>query len=112
MLPLKSLCIRRSDGMPDEEGQLWTFTDVYCVDVCNTKSPILTMYPLLTGVHVPDENICILPDIFIGKNKTTVQQNESKEEANKWLKICSLQSVEIEKQLSWLQALCIWIIHC
>jgi len=78
MLPLTSLHIRRSDGMPDEEGQLWTFTDVCCVDFCNTKTPILTMYPLLTGVHVLDKNICIPPDIFIGKNKTTVQQMKVK----------------------------------
>jgi len=36
---------RKTDGMPDEDGQLWTFTDLYYVDVSNTKTPILTMYP-------------------------------------------------------------------
>jgi len=64
----------------------WTFTDVYCVDVSNTTRPISTMYPLLTGVHVSDENICIPPDIFIGKHNTTVQGNESKQEANEQFK--------------------------
>jgi len=66
MLPASALRIKKSDGLSDEGGQLWTFTAVYCVDVCCTKSPILTMYPLLTGNHVPDKNICIPPDIFIG----------------------------------------------
>jgi len=66
MLPASALRIKKSDGLPDEGGQLQTFTAVYCVDVCCTKSPILTIYPLLTGNHVPDKNICIPPDIFIG----------------------------------------------
>jgi len=86
MLPSLALQIRKSNGMPDEGGQLWTFTDVYHVNVCYTIIPILTMYALLTGVHVPDKNICIPPDIFIGICNTAVKGNESKQEANKWLK--------------------------
>jgi len=40
----------------------------------------------LTGVHVPDNNIGIQLDILIGKHNTTVQGNESKQEANGQLK--------------------------
>jgi len=63
-----------------------TFTDVYHVDVCYTKTLILTMYPLLTGVHVLDKNICIPPDTFIGIHNMAVKGIESKQEANKWLR--------------------------
>jgi len=72
--------------MPDEGGQLWTFTDVYQVDVSNTRTPILTMYPLLTGLHVPDKNICIPPNIFIRIHNNTVKGNKSKQEAYEYLK--------------------------
>jgi len=71
---------KKIDGMPHEEGQLWTFNDVYHVDVSNTITPISTMYPLLTGFHVSDKSICILLDIFIGKQNTAVQCNEKKQE--------------------------------
>jgi len=56
---------------------------VYHVDVCCTKTPISIMYPLLTGIHVPDKNICVPPDIFIGIHNTIAKGNQSKQEANK-----------------------------
>jgi len=67
MLPSTSLHIRISDGMPDPDGQLWKFTDIYHIDVHCTNSPICTLFPLVTGVHVSDEQICIPPDVIIGK---------------------------------------------
>ena len=67
MLPSISLRIRISDGMPDPDGHLWKFTDVYCIDVLYKNSPICTLFPLVTGVHVSDEQICIPPDVIVGK---------------------------------------------
>ena len=67
MLPSTSLRIRISDGMPDPDGHLWKFTDVYRIDVLYKNSPICTLFPLLTGVHVSDEQICIPPDVIVGK---------------------------------------------
>jgi len=82
MLPASALQIKKSNGLPDEKGQLRPFTAVYHVDVCCSKTPILTMYPVLTGFHVPDKNICIPPDIFIGIHDTIAKDNKSKQEAN------------------------------
>jgi len=44
------------------------------------------MYPLLTGIHIPDKKVCVPPDIFIGIHNTAVKGNESKQEASKQLK--------------------------
>jgi len=83
MLLASALRIQKSDGLPDEGGQLQTFTAVYHVNICCTKSPILTLQPLLTCSHVADNNICIPPDIFIGICDTIAKGKESKLEANK-----------------------------
>jgi len=72
MIPSTLLCTRKSDGMLDEKRQLWRFNDVYKIDVCHTSTPIFTMYPLLSGVHVSDKHICIPPEVFFGKQNDMV----------------------------------------
>jgi len=67
MLPSTSLCITKADGLPGIGGQLLCFTDIYCIDVMANIDPIVSLLPLLHGVHVDDNNICIPHDVIVGR---------------------------------------------
>jgi len=80
MLPSTALCIGKVDVLPDSDGQLWTFTYFYCIDIHCICTPIFTLYPCITTVHGIDTDICIPPDIIIRKQNGTVQCNTTKSE--------------------------------
>jgi len=68
MLPSIALHIRKDDGLPDVDGQLMMFTDVYQINIPSTCCGINTLLPIFQGVlHVNDFSVCIPPDISIGK---------------------------------------------
>jgi len=77
MLPSTSLCIQKVDGFPDSFGQLWKFTDVYCIDIhcCNFSDSFHTI--TLSGVHVPDSHICVPPNLTFS-DKCWISYGKSK----------------------------------
>ena len=65
----------KNDGMPDCDGQLQTFTDVYRIDVRSNCSLVSTLQPIVEGVHVMDSNIFIPHDIIVGRQHDLVLSN-------------------------------------
>jgi len=80
MLLSTEFCIGKVDGLPDSDGQLQTITDIYHIDIHCMCTPIFTLFPCITTVHSIDTEICIPPDIIIGKQNGTVQGNKKKSE--------------------------------
>jgi len=79
MLPSTALRIKKNDGMPDAEGQLQNFTDVYRIDVRNHCNLLSTLQPILKGVHVNDNHICIPHDVIVGRqNKLVLSKDDTK----------------------------------
>jgi len=66
MLPATSLQIRQDSTLPGDGGHLKVFTDIYQIDVESPVSQILTLLPVLHGLHVNDSEICIPHDVAIG----------------------------------------------
>jgi len=86
MLPSTSLCIQKNDGYPDSFGQLWKFTDVYCIDIhCCNFSDSLNMITL-TGVHVPDCHICVPPNVLTLSDKCWISYGKSQKDNNESLR--------------------------
>jgi len=67
ILPSTAFGIQKKDGMPDSDGQLQTFNDVYHIKVSCNSTPVSTLQPTLKGVHVDDKQIFILHDIIVGR---------------------------------------------
>ncbi len=61
--------------MPDSDGQLLTFTDVYCIDVSCNSTLVSTLQPTLKGIHVDDNQIFIPHDIIVGRQNDLVLSN-------------------------------------
>jgi len=63
--------------MPDAEGQLQNFTEVYRVDVRGHCNLVSTLQPILKGVHVNDNHIFISHDIIVGRQNDLVLCNDN-----------------------------------
>jgi len=86
MLPSTALRLRRDNGFPGEDGHLSTFTDIYRIDVSCRNNSIETLTPILRGIHVSDDNICIPHDIILCDNDCKIQQDGMVEKNNKVLR--------------------------
>jgi len=65
--------------MPDVEGQLRNFTDVYHIDIRNHCNLLSTLQPILKGVHVNDNHICIPHDVIVGRqNELVLSKDDTK----------------------------------
>jgi len=78
MLPSNSLCIQNINGLPDAAGQLWKFTDVYCIDIHCCNAPKTVNSVILTGVHVPDSDICVPSDLMNISDKCWISYGKTK----------------------------------
>ncbi len=85
MLPSTSLCLKWDSGFPGEDGRLSKFTDIYCIDVSSRNSSIEILAPILHGIHVKDENICIPHDIILSHSDCVIQEDGMVEKNNKVL---------------------------
>jgi len=86
MLPSTALCLRKDNGFPSEDGQLSKFTDIYRIDVTSQDNPIETLLPVLCGIHVKDDNICIPHDIIVSRKEIAIRQERSININNKYLR--------------------------
>ncbi len=112
MLPSKALCLQKVDGLPDIDGQLQTFTDVYCIDIHCKHTPMFTLLPSITAVHNMDEDICIPPDVIIGQLNGSVKGNKTRRERFGINKILFIKSL-LNPTVIVLEAnLCPRIFHC
>jgi len=78
--------------MPDSDGQLQTFTDVYCIDVSCNSTLVSTLQPTLKGIHVDNNQIFIPHDIIVGRQNDLVLSND-----NTRTNIMLLQKVFVEE---------------
>ena len=85
MLLLTALCLRKDNGFPSKDGQLSKFTDIYRIDVTSQDNPIETLLPVLRGIHVKDDNICIPHDIIVSCKEIAIRQERSINIINKYL---------------------------
>ncbi len=81
MLPSNSLCIQKTNGWPDTDGQLWKFTDIYCIDIHCSNVPNMVTSVVITEVHVPDSDICVPPDVMIFSDKCWISYGKTRNES-------------------------------
>ncbi len=70
----------KNGRLPDAHGQLWKFTDIYHIDIhcCNVSETFHSI--TLTGVHVPDTDICVPPDVMTFSDKCWISYKKPKKE--------------------------------
>jgi len=85
MLSSISLHLLKDGGIPGNEGLLSEFMDIYWISVTSVTNPIITLLPVLCGIHVGDKDICIPPDVIIGRSDYRIRCTESACESNSYL---------------------------
>jgi len=95
MLPSTSLRIAKADGLPGAGGQLLSFTDIYRINVTSNVDPIVSLLPILHGVHVDDNDICIPHDVIIGKEECLVDFSGNVRKCNMWLRRMFVEELAI-----------------
>jgi len=97
MLPSTSLRITKADGLPGIGGQLLSFTDIYRIDVMANIDQIVSLLPILHGVHVDDNNICIPHDVIIGREECLVDLSSNVCKCNMWLRRMFVEELAISR---------------
>jgi len=97
MLPSISLCLLKDGNIPGNEGLLSEITDIYRITVTSVCNPIIMLLPVLCGIHVHDKDICIPPDVFLGRSDCVVGSIESASESNSCLQEIFGQSLSTAK---------------
>jgi len=97
MLPSVSLRLLKDGSIPGNQGLLSEITDIYRLTITSVCNPITTLLPVLCGIHVHDKDICIPPDIFLGRSDCVVRSTESAGTSNSRLREVFVQSLSSSK---------------